>query len=190
MRISDLFHKKPDFSDRPWINSAALSFLEGYLASRPCDVLDLGAGGSTSWFSARANSLVSIEHDPAWHEKIARETGDLDNVDLRLCSRPYFHRIDEFPEAVFDLVFIDGRDRVECARHSLRVLRSPGAIFVDDTWRIDNTKAPYRDLPSVFPEGWRRIDLNPSIDDRRARKGRATVWLAPGKAEPGGSTPG
>jgi hypothetical protein len=68
----------------PWVSYPARRWLERHL--RPdWHVFEFGAGGSTLFFSERVKSVISVEHDEAWHARVAallthRGRG---NVDLR-----------------------------------------------------------------------------------------------------------
>ncbi len=162
----------------PWVTAGAMTFLEEFVVRVPdADVLEFGSGGSTIWFSTRVGSLLSFEHDPGWAQAIRTALIDVPNVDLRLLERPYFNHIFDFKDDSFDLVLVDGRDRVECARLAKRVLRPGGIMMVDDTNRINDR---YSELPAVM-DNWQRIDFE--VFERRKKKGpkhrNTTVWIKP-----------
>lgn len=58
--------------DYPWITYSARKELDKIV--RPSHIcFEWGSGGSTLYFSQRAKSLVSVEHDPVWYKKVASE---------------------------------------------------------------------------------------------------------------------
>lgn len=55
---------------------------------------------------------------------------------LASCSfRQYVTQIDEFPEAFFDLVLIDGRSRPACIKHSAPKIKPNGRLIIDNSDR-------------------------------------------------------
>jgi hypothetical protein len=47
----------------------------------------------------------------------------------------YAKQIDEFPDRYFDVVFIDGRARPSCIKHSVEKVKAGGMLIVDDSER-------------------------------------------------------
>lgn len=86
----------------------------------------------------------------------------------------YAGAIDEFPDAHFDLVLVDGRARPSCARHAAGKVR-PGGLLL-----LDNTERPYylERTPECLP-GWRKaLDcFGPTPTQRQFT--RCTVWQRP-----------
>ncbi|OGB83352.1 hypothetical protein A3F66_00625 [candidate division TM6 bacterium RIFCSPHIGHO2_12_FULL_32_22] len=120
-------------NDKPWLTDAAVNFLDQFLKESPKSVLELGSGGSTIWFAKRIKHLVSFEHDVRWYETVKKELNQ--QIDYRLIKGSYFDTINEFPDNYFDLVLVDGKDRLECIKNSIRVLRSGGVLMLDDAQR-------------------------------------------------------
>lgn len=119
-------------------------------------VFEFGCGWGTLWWAERVAKVVACEHDEAWLRQIAarapgnvtllREPLDRDGSYCRSAVRR--------PER-FDLIVIDGRDRVHCALRSVPALH-PKGVFV---W--DNTDRPrYEEgLRALASQGFRRVDL-------------------------------
>ena len=95
------------------------------------------AGGSTIWLAPRVKELVSVEHDEEYFKEIKKSIENINckSVDLRLMERPYCGICDEFEDGHFDVVFVDGRDRVKCIKAAIRVLKPQGTLFLDDSQR-------------------------------------------------------
>ncbi|MEA5521282.1 hypothetical protein [Limnoraphis robusta] len=123
----------------PLLADGAVKFLIDFLTQKPnARILEFGSGGSTVWFSTYTSNLVSIEHDQQWYDKVKTEIENCEAcnpVDLRFLSRPYYSVCDEFPDEYFDLVLVDGRNRVRCAEASIRVLKKGGILMLDDGQR-------------------------------------------------------
>ena len=137
----------------PWITYPALEFLTRYLP-RDIRVFEYGCGNSTLWWSERASAVVSVEHDADWYAKIAPKLPPhctIHHVALEPDGQ-YAKKIladrDEF-----DVVLIDGRDRVNCLEYSLQALAADGIIVFDNSDR-DRYQSGIKKLLS---NGWRRV---------------------------------
>lgn len=160
----------------PWITVGAMREIVQRLNS-DMKVFEYGSGGSTLFFAKMVKEVVSVEHDPQWHEVVKKrlEEKSYSNVELRLAppEQPenhdtvrypslwkkeyqgldfyrYVHAIDLFPDGYFDLILIDGRARAECLRVSVPKLRSGGTIVLDNADREIYTESIRKNL-----EKWR-----------------------------------
>jgi len=140
----------------PWFTYPAVAFLEPRL-QKSFRVYEYGSGNSTKWFAYRVASVVSCEHDPVWYE--ANKASMPSNVEY-LCRplggvHPYAADIERYDQD-FDLVVIDGRNRVACTRHALRALSEDGVLLFDNADR-EKYQSAY-DLLRV--EGFKRLDFH------------------------------
>lgn len=153
-----------DWRDVPWLTDGAVDFLEALLERTPgTRVLEFGTGASTLWFARRRVSMISIDHDPAWHASVCQRLPASTSADVRLCERPYYPVAADFPSDSFDLVLVDGRDRVACVRYTTRLVRPGGFMLVDNTERVETGR--YADIPAIL-EGWTRTDFEQHGPDR------------------------
>jgi len=67
----------------PWLVFGAIDTIgsQEWVDSR---VLEYGSGASTLFWHARGARLVSVEHDPGWHEQVACRLPSSARIDLRL----------------------------------------------------------------------------------------------------------
>lgn len=109
------------------------------------EVLEWGSGGSTLAIAKRVKTLYSIEHNKEWFDKITALIPE--NVHLFYVERnkeemsgddgtleDYYDYVN-FPSKMgkkFDVIFIDGRARVECAKVATHLLKAGGTIFIHD----------------------------------------------------------
>lgn len=119
----------------PWWSRTAIDLIQKNL-TKDFAVFEWGSGNSTLFWSQYVGSVVSIEHDPEWYERMKNIVPD--NVKLRFCELEYGGEyckkiLDE--KEKFDIILIDGRDRVNCALNSLEHLKENGIIVWDDTER-------------------------------------------------------
>jgi predicted O-methyltransferase YrrM len=138
----------------PWITYSSLSFLMRRV--RPdMSVFEFGAGSSTLWWAGRVRQVVSCEHDRQWFEKIRSAipaNATITCADVK--SGQYCRSILSYQNA-FDVVVIDGRDRIQCAHNCLGALKSSGVVIWDNADRTEY-EAGYQFLAA---HGFRRIDF-------------------------------
>jgi predicted O-methyltransferase YrrM len=115
----------------PWFTEGAIAFLKEHLEKHPeSRILEYGSGASTIYLASRVCELVSVEHDPKWHKLIKGRIEKLPfpttHIKCVLRKRPYNNIASEFPNEYFDLILVDGRDRVKCIESSLSKLKKGG----------------------------------------------------------------
>ena len=119
----------------PWLTYPMIHFLDGRI-TRNMKVFEFGSGNSTLWWCERVSEVVSCEHDRCWYEQL--QTKLPENCDYifheLVPDGEYSRSICDYPTQ-FDIVVIDGRDRVNCAKHALNCLTDQGVIIWDNTDR-------------------------------------------------------
>lgn len=111
-------------------------------------VLELGAGQSTLFWSERARSVCTLEHDPEWLSRISRENrGNVRTVEV--IPDGYADALSAI-EDKFDIIVIDcGANRYECARRVGPKLRKGGMIILDNSDWHPRTAAFLRTLDLI-----------------------------------------
>ena len=117
--------------DFPFLNRHTIAYIET-LINKSTRVLEFGAGGSTIWFAQRVKKIVSFENSEKWFYKISDRLKDLglDNADL------FFDPLYWRPGLIvgeFDLIFIDGKKRLPCAKNSIGNLAEKGIVILDNS---------------------------------------------------------
>ncbi len=162
----------------PWFTPAAVRFLERRLKAGHL-VFEWGAGRSTLWLARRVQKILSVEHDPAWFEKIQSRAGRLalNNLELKLVpdghglayASRYVNAVFELPDS-FDLIVVDGIHRGPCAWGALSKVRPGGMILVDNAnW--------YLPSPSHAPAS-RNAEQGPASPEWADFQQRVTDWFA------------
>jgi predicted O-methyltransferase YrrM len=140
--------------DEPWLTRQGVALLSELL--RGTDrLLEWGSGRSTTWLAHRAGSVRSIEHDPAWYDRVRRELerARLDRETVRMlstepaqqpASSPYVRAIDEFAPGELDVCVVDGEHRALCVLEVLPKLATAGWLVLDDAHH-------YLDHPTASP---------------------------------------
>ena len=141
----------------PWITYPALDFLAARV-DPSWAVFEYGTGNSTLWWGARVARLVSCEHDKEWYAAFgARVTMTNTTYLLRRAkgdSTAYAEEIAHYP-GEFDVLVIDGRDRVNCIRQGIQALKPGGVVIWDNSDRQEYREG-YALLASA---GFRRLDF-------------------------------
>jgi hypothetical protein len=136
----------------PWFTYPAIDFLEPRVGPN-WSVLEWGAGNSTLWWAKRARWVISIEHDPAWHQMISASAPVNSTISLATNETDYVSATDS-PER-FDVIVIDGEHRNSCARRAVE-LAGPQTIIIFD----NSDRQAVRDgLHFLDQSGWKRIDF-------------------------------
>jgi hypothetical protein len=127
-----------------WYTYPCLAWLEPRLS--PGDrVFEFGAGGSTLWYGRRVAEVVAVEHDSGWLARLAPLAGPnvellqrparLDEVGDPADPSVYVEAIGDRPTGHFDLVAVDGMERLACIEAAIPHLRADGLIVLDNSDR-------------------------------------------------------
>ncbi len=139
----------------PWFTYPMISFLSGKLRS-DMTVFEYGSGHSTLWWSKQVASVTSCEHDLDWYNYLKQRIPP--NVTYIYCpldrGGEYSQTILKYPKK-FDIVVIDGRDRINCAKNALAALKDDGAIV----WDNSDRQQYHEGYAYLTERGFRRIDF-------------------------------
>ena len=144
----------------PWMKQHEIDLILSYIKSKEnVSMLEYGSGGSTPFFAGRVKSLVSVEHDLSWFTKVSDHLleKDVNNVSYYLKSADnnyasYLDTIDEVSKH-YDIVLIDGRQRVETARRVIPYLNKDAVVFIHDYYVRPQFSAVmkwYKELAGIF----------------------------------------
>lgn len=140
----------------PWLTYSAIHFLTDRIREH-FSVFEYGSGHSTIWFSKKASRIVSIEHDLKWFNSMKGRFSDYPNVIYKYHSIEtdgYVNEILRYTDE-FDVIIIDGRERVKCGLNSLKALKKSGVIIWDNSERA-NYQEGYEFL---IRNGFRKLDF-------------------------------
>ncbi len=134
------------------MNAKEISDLITYL-HRDCVMLEVGGGNSTLFFSRIVKRLVTIEHNKEWSDRLSNEMKSFAKCDWEIHtiepeipqSHPfepaqpgqfdnYVNFISNLEKEQFDVILIDGRDRVRCTIASIPLLKRGGILILHDFW--------------------------------------------------------
>lgn len=126
---------KLDGNPVPWMNYNIISFLESRL-NKTQNLFEFGSGYSTIFYSDRVNQVTSIEYNKDWYQRISSMVSD--NVELIYQKNDIdgdYCRTIAKTHKQYDVVIIDGRDRVNCVKQAYDHLSENGVIILDDSQR-------------------------------------------------------
>ena len=139
----------------PWFTYPAIAFLNGRIQST-MNVFEYGSGNSTLWWSQKVAKVVSYEHDLDWYNSLKERLPA--NVEYRHCNLEsggeYSQSILAYNQA-FDIIVIDGRDRVNCAKNVLGALREKGVII----WDNSDREVYQEGYSYLIQKGFKRLDF-------------------------------
>lgn len=123
--------------DCPWWHVRATQTVAAFLASRTAPrVFEFGSGASTAWLARRADEVISVEHHREWCDRLSPLLRPFPNATLRHrdLDGGYVEAIDE-AGGQFDLIVVDGRQRIKCLNQALPHLKPDGIVLFDDSGR-------------------------------------------------------
>lgn len=121
----------------PWLTYPAIHFLESRSSAlKQADVFEFGSGNSTFWWAKKCSSVTSVEYYDKWFEKMKTQLPK--KVELLFRENNSTH---DFGNAIledkkkYDIIMVDGRDRVSCAVNAAERLKKGGVIVWDNSER-------------------------------------------------------
>ena len=119
-------------------------------------LFEYGSGGSTLWWASRVKEIFSVEHDKYWFQKVSADIPPnvkLIYIDLDY-GGAYSKKIGEFNNK-FDIIIIDGRDRINCVMNALQAIK-PDGVFI---WDNSDREAYREGYDYLLINGYNRIDF-------------------------------
>jgi hypothetical protein len=119
----------------PWVTYSFIDFIKERLKKQHT-VFEFGSGNSTYFYAKYAGIVVSVEHDKEWYDKIVKTKPE--NAELIYCELVRdgdYCRVPVKLEEAFDIIIVDGRDRVNCCKQAVNAVSANGVIVLDDSER-------------------------------------------------------
>lgn len=140
----------------PWVTYSFIDFIAERI-KKEHTVFEFGSGNSTLYYAKRALKVVSVEHDKAWFDKISASKPV--NSEMIFCELQKGGDYSKMPASrglQFDIIIVDGRDRVNCCYQSLAALTDSGVVVLDDSER-----EKYAEAISFFKkEGFKELSFS------------------------------
>ncbi len=138
----------------PWIAYPAIDLL-GARIGGDVRVFEFGCGNSTLWWARRAASVHSVEHDRGWYDRMSKVVPD--NVRLEFVPLEYGGKYSRQVQegGPYDVVVVDGRDRVNGMRNAPGNLTPRGVVILDNSDRAEYAEG----MQFLEASGFRRLPL-------------------------------
>jgi hypothetical protein len=118
----------------PWVTYSYIDFIKDRLNN--LNVFEFGSGNSTYFYAKNAASVVSVEHDKGWYDKIeSTKPANSEMIFCELTEDGDYCRTPLRLEKKFDIIIVDGRDRVNCCKQAVNAISKNGVIVLDDSER-------------------------------------------------------
>jgi hypothetical protein len=145
----------------PMMSYGLIEYLMG-LDLSSFDLLELGGGHSTEFWSQRVKSVTTLETDPEWARILSAQ--GLPNVEVSTTTAEAIAPDMAALGRRFDAVIVDASaSRYRCAKAALNILKEGGFILLDNADWYPNTTAMLRtadliqvDFPDFRPLRWYR----------------------------------
>lgn len=137
----------------PWYTYPFLHFLKDRIR-QDFSVFEYGSGNSTLWYAQRVASITAVEHDEAWYHLVKPKLPSNASTIYRARGEAYIHAVGEKQER-YDIIIVDGRDRVKCVQYAKDYLTDQGIIILDNSER--KYYQPAKDF--LAGNGFKRIDF-------------------------------
>lgn len=124
-----------DGSPIPWVTYPFIDFIKERI-KKDHAVFEFGSGNSTLFYARAAKNVVSVEHDKEWLEKIkATAPANSKMIYTPLVYDEEYCRMPLRAGEKFNMIIVDGRDRVNCCKNCLEALTDDGVVVLDDSER-------------------------------------------------------
>jgi hypothetical protein len=124
----------------PWFTYPSIEYFDQLDLSNKV-MLEWGAGNSSLFFSKKVKYLYSIEHNIEWFEQVKRK--NIKNQKLILEEDNYANRARDLSK-FFDIILIDGIDRVNCSKVAVDIINKGGLIILDNSDRYPDIAENFR----------------------------------------------
>jgi hypothetical protein len=119
----------------PWVTYSFIDFIKNRI-NKSQAIFEYGSGSSTLFYAKKAGSVTSVEHDKTWFENVKNTS--LANAEMIFCQLETdgeYAKKASLLNKKFDIIIVDGRDRVNCCKYSINALTDAGVIVLDDSER-------------------------------------------------------
>lgn len=123
----------------PWFTYGAIELLQERLP-KDAVIFEYGCGLGTKWWAKHSLHVDAVEHDQKWYEMISKSMPENVCLNLKELNKGYETASAEFGKK-YDVIIIDGKNRMDCVKTAIDHLTNRGVIVYDDTDREKNIGA-------------------------------------------------
>jgi len=133
-------NKKEDI----WINHNAKAWLEKNVGGKK--IFEFGCGYSTDFLAGLCGQIISVEDNSDWFKKANSSKKNNKKIILRTKKKDYVSEVSK--HGLFDIVYVDGSHREECAKEGWKYLKKGGVLILDDVNSPKHAKHIYDSFTS------------------------------------------
>lgn len=139
----------------PWVTYPFVDFVKSRLHVG-LSVFEFGSGNSTLFYAARCGSVTSVEHDEGWYALMKKQLPNNSELlyEELIPGGRYCRKALELKRQ-FDVIIVDGEDRVNCIFKSPDSLSRGGVLVLDDSERDEYLPA----IDFMLGHGYKRLDF-------------------------------
>ena len=154
---------------KPKLSKSLLRFMDQFLGKKKKKtVLEIGSGGSTLWFAKRAKSIISFEHNRKYFLVVKEQLEEARYKNTTLCyDKEYWCGSLQKIQGLFDIVLVDGRERVITVLSVWDYVKPGGCLILDDAHRRRYKEA----CDFMDAKEWERLEFPTTT-----KYGRTFVW--------------
>ena len=139
----------------PWVTYSFIDFVTSRL-NKHQTVLEFGSGYSTLFYCKHVKQVYAVEHDMEWYREILKTRPTNANIThVALDYGGYYAAFASSLNLTFDIIIVDGRDRVNCLKQSVNCLSATGVMVLDDSERAEYLEG----LNFLIERGFKKIDF-------------------------------
>jgi hypothetical protein len=176
--IESVKTKKPcrkDGSPLPWMNYHVIQFLEDRL-TKDLSLFEFGSGNSTCFYASLVKDVISLEEDKEWYTYV-KETmpGNVNLILFDADDQGIYCESASRQSQKFDVLVVDGSQRVACLKEAPAALTDQGVIILDDSHH-----PPFAEgIDFLVNRGFRKLDFE-GLKPNSIRAYRTTVFYRVG----------
>jgi hypothetical protein len=114
----------------PWYTYPAIEYIK-QLDFTDKNVFEFGSGNSTIFWANRCKSIIAVEDDRIWYEKIKLQLPPNVTYLFEGDQHNYINAIQSFQKS-FDIIIVDGSHRHDCAIEAIKNLAPNGIVVLDN----------------------------------------------------------
>ena len=137
----------------PWYTYPFILFLKPRLKP-DFTVFEYGSGNSTIWYAGQVRYITAVEHEAGWIKQIAPKLPSNTVLLEKPLGETYIRAVQSTGD-LYNIVVVDGRNRVKCAIFASDFLTDDGVIILDNSERTWYTAAKEH----LAAKGFRRLDF-------------------------------
>lgn len=137
----------------PWVTYSFLDFIKDRI-NKNHKIFEFGSGNSTLFYAERAAKVVAVEHNQEWYKKVSSsKPTNAEILFVKLETNGDYCRTPLILNEKFDIIIVDGRDRVNCCKQCINALTEDGVVILDNTERSQYNEA----IDFLLEKGFKHI---------------------------------